>query len=463
LAFGLSASTTALAQVGVPENGFPSWAERTDLVLSNRARADPATELAPCKANGDCPDYGCYSPSPPLVYGYTLNLSARFHVANLVASGSMLQHPSPCLLASNIASTYPASCSDASPSCACSSGAAACTCNSCSCDSSQSSCVTQPFDRIALFTPTACNMACGENISAGYSDPQAAVEGWLLEQCSGWNGSCTSATCTGNTENGHRSNILSSSYTTIGTGAVTAPGSACYSQEWDSQDFSGTQVTIPKLVAGTHFPQMGTSVQFWANWYDSAAPSAAMVNVAGTCSPMTVDRGTGGNLTYTYQGTIPSGCSPYVFTFKDSTGTVFTVPSAGAYQAGSSCSSDYVTTAPASCGGAGSSGGDAGSGSGSGSGGGSGSGSGGGGSGGGSGSGSGGGGADASTGSSSGGGSGSGGENDSGAAGFGDDPFGGSSSGCGCSAVGARGVSAAWLLSCAGLAIASLKRRRRAR
>jgi MYXO-CTERM domain-containing protein len=351
---GLFLAAPALAQVGVPQDGFPNWMERTDLVLSNRARADPATELAPCKASGACPDYACYPPAPPLVWAYTLNLSSRFHVTNLVGADSMLQHPSPCALVSNIASLYPASCTNAAPSCACTGGASVCTCNSCSCSTTSSSCVTQPFDRIELWTPTACNTACGEDVSAGYSDPQATSEGWLQEPCDSWNGSCaapSASTCSSSTENGHRWNILSSGYTQLGSGALDASNSACYPQEWAAQDFSGETVAIPKLVAGTHFPQVGTSEQFWANWYDSAAPSSAMLNVAGTCTAMTVDRGSGGNATYTWQGSIPSGCSSYVFTFTDSTGNVFNVPSAGAYQAGSSCSADYVATAPPACGG----------------------------------------------------------------------------------------------------------------
>ena len=62
---------------GVPTNGFPSWAERTVLVLSNRARADPQTELT-CDA-GQCPDKPCYLPMAPLVYDYNLNRSTRLH------------------------------------------------------------------------------------------------------------------------------------------------------------------------------------------------------------------------------------------------------------------------------------------------------------------------------------------------------------------------------------------------
>jgi hypothetical protein len=398
---------------------------------------------------------------PPLVYGYTLNLSARFHVTNLVSSDSQLQHPSPCVLVSNIATLYPGSCANAAPSCACTGGDAVCSCSSCSCESSQSSCVTQPFDRIALFTPTACNSACGENVAAGYSDPQATMQGWLQEQCTGWNGSCSAGTCTGDTENGHRANILSGSYTTLGSGAMTASGSACYPQEWAGEDFSGESATIPKLVAGSHFPQSGTSVQFWANWYDTAAPSSAQVDVAGTCDPMTVAAGTGGNATYTWQGTIPSGCSSYVFTFKDSGGTVYNVPSAGAYQAGTSCTSDYVAATPAACGGSGSSsGGGSGSGSGgSGSDGGSGSGGGGSGSGGGSG-----GGSDSGAGSSSGGsGSGSGSSGGTSASDDGgdlSDVFDRPASGCGC-VVGANVQErhVAWLL-VGGLVLGGLRRRR---
>ncbi|HUB07306.1 MAG TPA: CAP domain-containing protein [Myxococcales bacterium] len=334
--------SAALTSVGVPQNGFPNWAERTDLVLSNRARADPQTELASC-ASSDCPDHACYSPAPPLVWDYELNLSARLHVTNLVAADSMLQHPSPCLLVSNIASIWPSSC-DGSPSCACQGGQSVCNCSTCSCDTTQASCVTQPFTRIQLFNPN----GCAENIAAGYTDPQAAVEGWLTEQCS-WTGTCGFQTCTTG-ENGHRYNILDPTNTSMGAGAVvTSSSSACYQGEWDSQDFACGNATIPKLVAGSHFPQTGTQLTFWANWYDTAPPSSAQLDVDGTCSPMTVDRGSGGNATYTWAGTLASGCHSYVFEFTDSTGVSYEVPSAGAYQAGDGCTADYVTAAPTAC------------------------------------------------------------------------------------------------------------------
>lgn len=337
-----------LSQTGVPQNGFPSWAERTILVLSNQARANPAGALASC-AGGACPDSTCYSPAAPLVWDYDLNRSARFHVANLVASGATLQHPSPCLLVSNLAAIYPASC-DGSPSCACQGGQSVCNCQGCSCDATSSSCVTQPFDRIDLF-----NMAaCAENIAAGYSDPQATVVGWLTEACSGWNGSCNppdQSTCSSTTENGHRFNILNPTNQIMGAGSVVSASDPCFPGEWDSQDFGcGTNPTVPKLVAGTHFPQSGTQLTFYANWYDTSIPSAAEVNLDGVCQTMAMDHLPGNNATYLWQGQLTSGCHAYVFTFTDSSGQSWLVPEVGAYLAGDSCQADYAPVAPPACG-----------------------------------------------------------------------------------------------------------------
>jgi hypothetical protein len=337
-----------LSANGVPQNGFPSWAERTTLVLTNRARADPVAALAGCSAGGSsaaCPDATCYTTQPPLVWDYDLNRSARFHMANLVDSSATLQHPSPCLLSSTIGTDYPTNCNGA-PACACQGGASVCSCASCSCDVTSSTCVTQPGDRGALFSP----YWNGENIAAGYGDPVASMDGWLTEACT-WTGVCGYHQCTAG-ELGHRANILSSFYQIMGAGSVTASSSssACYPMEWDCQDFgAGSNPTIPKLVAGSHYPNDGsTGLQFWANWYNDSPPIVAAVNVDGTCHAMSVDRGSGGNATYTWTGTVPSGCISYVFVFTDHTGAKTQLPEAGAYQAG--CSGDYTTAAPAGCG-----------------------------------------------------------------------------------------------------------------
>ena len=47
-----------------------------------------------------------------------------------------------------------------------------------------------------------------------------------------------------------------------------------------------------KIPSGAHYPQQAASVGMWANWYDTAGPSAASVNVDGVCTTMTLQRGT---------------------------------------------------------------------------------------------------------------------------------------------------------------------------
>ncbi len=339
-----------LSANGVPQNGFPNWEERTLLVLTNRARADPAMALASC-ASSDCPDATCYAPGTPYVWSYDLNRSARFHMANLVDSAAPLQHPSPCLLVSTIGTDYPANC-DGSPSCACQGGTSICDCSgcgTCNLNDPNETCVTTPGARGALFTP----YWQGENIAAGYGDPLASMEGWLTEACT-WTQTCGFQNCTAG-ENGHRYNILNQDfgYQMMGGGSVQASGaSACYPNEWDCQDFGGgSNPTVPELVAGTHYPNDGsTGLTFWVNWFDDQPPTSAVLNVDGACHSMTVDRGSGGNATYAWNGSVTNGCHSYVFVFTDHTGLVSQLPEVGAYQVGGSCSADYVTDAPAGCG-----------------------------------------------------------------------------------------------------------------
>jgi hypothetical protein len=89
---------------------------------------------------------------------------------------------------------------------------------------------------------------------------------------------------------------------------------------YSTGDFgSGSAPT--KIPSGAHYPQQAASVQTWANWYDSAGPSLATVNVDGTCTAMTLRRGTptnGASATVTGVGT---GCHRYYFNFRDASGT----------------------------------------------------------------------------------------------------------------------------------------------
>ncbi|MBU1243993.1 hypothetical protein KKD52_17460 [Myxococcota bacterium] len=290
---------------GEPQNGFPSWYERFIHVMVNRSRADPPVDLAACINSGACPDGVCFpTPLPAMGWDYNLARAARFHAANLTATGCGMMHNSPCQLVSNISDLYPGSC-DGSAACACSGGTASCSGGN------------DFASRLSLFgaSPRA------ENI-AWLGDPFDVFYAWLHENAS-------TGTCAWSMENGHRWNILGDAGT-IGVG-----GQGGYTV----QDFSyGGPST--KLVVGAHYPESGSSVDFYASWYDTAAPSLATVDVDGTCTPMTVERGTGGNVVYKITQAVGAGCHRYAFVFKTSGGTRERFPSTGAFGIG--CGEDWT-------------------------------------------------------------------------------------------------------------------------
>ena len=307
------------AALGEPQNGFPSWTERVDLVWVNRARSDPQADLAGCAASA-CGEKACYSPKPPLVWSYTLSRSARFHSANLLACGAF-DHPSPCAVVSNIGTLYtPGNCGGAA-SCACTGGS--CSCGSGGC--------TAWDARITLFggSPT------GENIAEnqGDDDPVDMFYQWLWE-------SSSATACTFTEANGHRMNILTQSGA-IGVGCADGSAYLC------TQDFGGPASPSGKIVAGVHYPATG-SISFRANWYDPAGPPKdAQVNIDGTCHAMTKERGVNANnATYLLANQSLSGCHHYVFMFLDAAGTLVTYPDTGSFGIG--CSADWDSTRPAS-------------------------------------------------------------------------------------------------------------------
>jgi hypothetical protein len=349
------------ANLGVPQNGFPSWAERSLQVFVNRDRADPQTALAGCTA-ATCPDAHCYGPVAPLGYDYDLARSARFQLLNLQKSHSPLAHHSPCVLDPMIGAQFPGSC-DGTPTCACQ-GPVECDCSQmtatdCTCDPTSESCVTQPSVRGRYFS----SHWMGENLSAGYADPMAAEAGLLLERATCVATTCPPAFtfCPDGTTNGHRANILDDVYDSMGGGDATDPTS-CYQSAWDAQDFGNIGAAPQKLVAGTHFPYDAGSVTFYANCYDSAAPSSAVVRIDDTDYPMSADRGDAGNETLRYETVLDAGCHRYVFSFTDATGDTFLLPGSGSYLSGTGCPSDYQTVTDSDAGSDGGGGGSSGSG-----------------------------------------------------------------------------------------------------
>lgn len=298
--------------VGEAVNGFPNWAERVIHQWINRARVDPQFEMDACGA--PCRERDCYGVLPPLSWNEALNRAARFHSDAMVRQ-SFFAHNSACTLVSNISSLYPSSC-DGSASCACVGGTKTCS-PSCS----------QFWQRVQLFGGS----PSGE-IIASPSNPNTAFYLWLFEQGD-------TEECEFTQANGHRWLILQS------TGAFGA-GVAGYS----TGEFGGGSAPT-KIPSGSHYPQQAASVALWANWYDSAGPSAATVNVDGSCTTMTRQRGTATNGAWsaTVSG-VGTGCRRYFFSFRDSGGNSVTYPSTGSLAIGSGASCpDWSSARPADC------------------------------------------------------------------------------------------------------------------
>ncbi len=306
----VSLASRDASAVGEKVNGFPSWEERVLLELANRARVDPQLEMTAC--GSACSEAACYTPQAPLKYNRDLGRSARFHADEMVKQG-FFDHPSHCTLVDNIASLYPDQC-DGSASCACVGGVTQCnpTC-------------TDTAARVNMFAGT----YSGEIIASGGS-PDSGFYLWLYEDGGG------STACQFSMSNGHRWLILTSG-AAVGFGA-----SGYYVGDFGGGGESG------KIASGTHWPQGGSSVTAHANWYDSAGPKTAMVNVDGTCTPMTLERGTVTN--GTYQATLNnlgSSCHRYFFVFTDSSDQIVTYPTTGSLGIGSSGScEDWNTDRP---------------------------------------------------------------------------------------------------------------------
>ncbi len=302
----LLASPAAFA-VGEEKNGFPNWAERVEHEWTNRARVEPSIEMTKCGPMR-CGEAACYTPKPPLYWNENLNRAARFHSVHQKTNG-YFAHDSKCALVSTLNTTYPSTCN----------GAAAC-----SCVGGTLTGTTSPSARTAIF-----GAGYSGEIIASPSDPNSAFYLWLYE-------SSASATCAFSIPNGHRWLILTSGSGAVGFGV---DGNS-------TGDFGGGGAPY-KIPSGAHYPRSGAATELWANWYDTAAPKAAMVNVGGTCYPMAKQRGTDLNGAWMYNATGLSGCTRYYFTFKDSAGAQVDYPTTGSLGIGDSTCADFSDSRPA--------------------------------------------------------------------------------------------------------------------
>ena len=300
---------------GEPNGTFPNWQERVIAQLTNRARVDPATELAACPS-GRCAEAACYSPKAPLFWLYDLNQAARFHSLTM-GMFPFFAHSTPCALFGDINSRYPGS----------SNGSFASSCSS--------SGTTTAGSRVNLFGAT----YRGENAAAGQSTPHSAFYGWLYEPTS-------SSACGFSSANGHRHNILNNSGPGVGIGHAQVAGSP-YSHYW-TQDFGGSG-SIPKIPSGSHWTAANrfrdpggndNSVEFWANWYDPSdgGPTAATVVLDNVPVVMTLARGTAANgaFTATVSG-VSTACHTYYFSFVDASLEPVRYPGTGVLGFGAGC------------------------------------------------------------------------------------------------------------------------------
>lgn len=310
--------------LGEPVGTFPDWTERAVQVFTNRARCDPQADLAACAQSGACAEHACYSPQAPLAWDLALNQAARFHSANLQASGSRLQHDSPCTLRADIAQRYNSGACDGEPACACEGGQVGCGPQGC----------TSFSQRLSLFGVR----AGGAENAAPNGDPERIFYLWLHERD-------TSDACGWRISNGHRANLLGAGLTTLGVGA---------SGNFMTQDF-GRAGAIPVVPSGIHFPQQvgaGQPITWRANYYlaGGQGPSRAAVVVQGQCHDMSLERGSLDNGTWAFEGTA-QGCADYYFLFEDAQGA-HRYPAEGSLlvSAGAACPQLYQRgQAPASC------------------------------------------------------------------------------------------------------------------
>lgn len=312
---GPSGKLIAKPDYGEPNGTFPTWQERTVAELTNRARVEPATDLAACPS-GACLEAACYSAVAPLYWNYDLNQSARFHSLTM-GKFPFFGHDTPCTLFSDIDTRFPGS-SDGSFASSCSSSGS-----------------TSAGARVSLFGA----FYAGENAAAGYNTPHSVFYGWLYE-------SAGTSSCGFTLMNGHRYNILTNGGPALGVGYAQVSGSP-YGSYW-TQDFGGS-ASSSKIPSGSHWtatnhlrdPISGdNNVEFWANWYEPAGsgPSTASVVLDNVAVPMTRSRGTvkNGAWVATVNG-VSSGCHTYYFSFVDSSLQPVRYPTTGSLGFGASC------------------------------------------------------------------------------------------------------------------------------
>jgi hypothetical protein len=112
---------------------------------------------------------------------------------------------------------------------------------------------------------------------------------------------------------------------------------------------------VPQIASGSHWtsvnhdrdPQgVDTTVEFWANWYDGAAPIAATVVLDAVPHTMTLSRGSATNGAYLFSAPgLSTACHTYYFSFTSSTLATVRYPDTGTFGFGNSGCADWQNAA----------------------------------------------------------------------------------------------------------------------
>ncbi|MBI4821947.1 MAG: CAP domain-containing protein [Deltaproteobacteria bacterium] len=162
----------------------------------------------------------------------------------------------------------------------------------------------------------------GENILVGDDDPRRALTAWMGSD-------------------GHRANILDSSYTHLGAGRTVGALGTYY-----VQDFGVVARNRIPAIPSASAEILGASMKLVANYFDSAAsgPRSMRAAIAGSCLDLSAIAGPPGNQTFMVEGPKPSGCEPLVFFAESSSADLTRYPSSGAILVGTNCAKDFDAT-----------------------------------------------------------------------------------------------------------------------
>ncbi|MCX5646581.1 MAG: CAP domain-containing protein [Phycisphaerae bacterium] len=295
-AFDLGSSQTQSQQMltGAPVGGYPSLSERRVIVYTNAIRMAPQQYRDKYMA-GSVPDphsiLQTYTAVEPLYYEAELNASARVHAEDMGTNGCF-QHDS--------------------------------------CDG------TAWSDRIRSYDPQARTI--GENIGAGYVGAKSFVDGLL---CDASGGPCA---LDKTSQAGHRTNIMSASFTVIGTGY--APDAKSTRRYYWVQDFAaGDLASRPPLVAGCHDFLTAGKTTFLLNYRDTTnqPPASLQVVIGAVAYNLALDLGTPAAGTYRLDVAKATACRQYYFQAVTASGQSWRYPGPGVFltDGEGTCSSDY--------------------------------------------------------------------------------------------------------------------------